>query len=92
MNSDQLTKAQCAAIRNKASGMVQYPAQLKDRMDYKGFPADDSVKLAVVDAQNATQKLYREVLSRSIGVTGLPEPKTPASPPVLHTAERATEA
>lgn len=57
--------------------MVSYLARLKDRMDYKGFPADDPVKCAVLDALSAAQMLYRETLSRSIGVTGLPEPKTP---------------
>jgi hypothetical protein len=39
MRCDDLTKEQCAAIRGKASDMVHYLAALKDRMDYKNFPA-----------------------------------------------------
>ena len=77
MTSEQLTKAQCAVIRSQANAMASYHARLNDRMDYKGFPADDPIKRAVVDALSAAQKLYRETLSRSIGVTALPERKEP---------------
>ena len=65
---------QCAAIRAEASDMVQYPARIEDRMSYKGFAADDPVRVAVVNALAATNELYRETLSRSIDVTGVPEP------------------
>ena len=77
MRSDDLSKEQCAAISNKASGMVAYLAKLKDRMDYKGFPADDPVKLAVANALKAVHQLHNEVQRRSIGVTGLAEPEKP---------------
>jgi hypothetical protein len=68
MHSGDLTKEQCAAIRAKTSEMVHYLALLKDRMDYKGFPADDPVKVAVENALTAVQKLHSETLTRSIGI------------------------
>jgi hypothetical protein len=55
--------------------MVQYLAQLKDRMHYKGFPTDDPIRVAVENTLVAAQKLHSETLTRSIGVTGAPEPK-----------------
>ena len=81
MRSDDLTKEQCAAIRGKASDMVHYLAAIKDRMDYKGFPVDDPVRIAVENTLAATQELYSEVLGRSIGVTGTPAPKPPPLDP-----------
>jgi hypothetical protein len=71
MNSNDLTKAQCAAIRNKAGGMIAYLEKLNDRMAYKGFPADDPVRLATANALKVVHQLHSEVQSRSIGVTGL---------------------
>jgi hypothetical protein len=78
MNSEDLTKEQCAAIKRRAAWMLAYLEKLNDRMSYKGFPADDPIKRVVADALVATKRLHSEVLSRSIGVTGLPDaPKPP---------------
>ena len=81
MRSDDLTKGQCAAIRTRASDMVQYLVRIEDRMSYKGFPADDPVRIAVLNALAATKELYRETLARSIGVTEAPEPQQPPIDP-----------
>jgi hypothetical protein len=66
MRADDLTKAQCAALRNKASEMVAYLYRLNRRMGEKGLPEDDPLQLAVARALSAMSDLHAEVTGRSI--------------------------
>jgi hypothetical protein len=47
MRHDDVTKRQCASLRNKASEMLAYLHRLNRRMGEKGFPEDDTLRLVV---------------------------------------------
>jgi hypothetical protein len=70
MRADDLTKAQCAAIRNKVSQQLAYLYRLNRRMGEKGFPEDDPLKVAVARAMSAMNDLHAEVTCRSIDGMG----------------------
>ncbi len=77
MNADDLSKAQCAAIRIKVGDMVAYLSRLNDRLSYKGFPADDPLRLVATKALSAVQQMHKELLSRSFDVKTVAEPEMP---------------
>ena len=81
MRADDLTKAQCAAIRNKVSQQLAYLYRLNRRMSEKGFPEDDPLKVAVARAVSDTSELHAEVTCRSI--EGIGRPETHDRPPAV---------
>jgi hypothetical protein len=84
MRADDLTKAHCAAIRNKVSQQLAYLYRLNRRMGEKGFPEDDPLKVAVVRAMSAMSELHAEVTCRSIdGMGRQTNEKPPAVDPLF---------
>ena len=75
MRSDDLTKAQCRALRNKIGQQLGYLDRLKRRMVNKGFPPDDSLLVLVRQAENAMHELSVEVYYRAVDGAGRHPPK-----------------
>jgi hypothetical protein len=67
MRCTDLTREQARALKNKLQPMLRYLARLKRRMTYRGFPPDDPLLIAVVDAENALHALSVEVQYLSCG-------------------------
>jgi hypothetical protein len=61
MRSDDLTRDQARALKNKLQPMLGYLNRLKKRMVSKGFPPDDPLLAAVCHAENAVHELCVEV-------------------------------
>jgi hypothetical protein len=57
MRSDDLTREQAQALKNKLQPMLRYLGRLKRRMNYKGFPPEDPMLVGVCDAENAIHAL-----------------------------------
>jgi hypothetical protein len=83
MRSDDLTREQARALKNKIGPMVAYLSRLHNRMGYSGFPEDDPLKLAVVRALNAMHDLHMEVQCRSIDGRGRDEVEKPPVDPLF---------
>jgi hypothetical protein len=60
MQSTDLTRAQARALKNKLQPMLGYLSRLKRRMVRRGFPNDDRLMRAVVEAENAMHALSVE--------------------------------
>ena len=58
MRSDDLTRDQARAIKNKLHGMLGYLNRLKKRMTFRGFPPDDELLIAVCKAELAMHGLH----------------------------------
>lgn len=58
MRSDDLTRDQARAIKNKIQPMLGYLSRLKRRMIFKGFPPDDGLLQAVCRAESAMHELH----------------------------------
>jgi hypothetical protein len=61
MRSDQLTTDQLAAIDARVRPMLEYLAQLEQRMHQRKFPADDPLFALVTEARNCAQGLTVEL-------------------------------
>ena len=57
MCSDDLTREQARALKNKLQPMLGYLNRLKKRMHNKGFPPDDELLNLVVKAEGALHEL-----------------------------------
>lgn len=60
MRSDDLSKEQARALKNKLQPMLGYLNRLKRRMIGKGFPPDDRLLLAARRAEDAMHALHVE--------------------------------
>lgn len=69
MKADELTKAQCAVLRNQVGRIAAYLYQLNRRVGEK-FPPDDQLKQLVVSAQKSIGELHMELVCRSIDGMG----------------------
>jgi hypothetical protein len=58
MRSDDLTRDQARALKNKLGPMLGYLNRLKKRMNNKGFPPDDELLRAVCKAEMAMHELH----------------------------------
>ena len=73
MRSDDLTKEQARALKNKIGPMLGYLSRLKRRMAYHGFTHDDQLLQAVCRAHDAMHEFHVEVHYLACGdVTGRP--------------------
>jgi hypothetical protein len=71
MQSDDLTKNQARALKNKLQPMLGYLNRLKRRMIRKGFPPDDPLLAATRRAEDAMHALHVETHYLACGdVTG----------------------
>ena len=71
MRSDDLTRDQAQALKNKLQPMLGYLSRLKRRMVRRGFPPDDPLLLADCQAEDAMHALHVKVHYLSCGdVTG----------------------
>jgi hypothetical protein len=71
MRSDDLTRDQARALKNKLQPMLGYLNRRKRRMDRKGFPPDDPLLAAACRAEDAMHALHVEVHYLACGdVTG----------------------
>ncbi len=61
MRSDQLTTDQVAAITARVWPMLEYLAQLEQRMHQRKFSAGDPLFALVTEARNGIQGLYAEL-------------------------------
>jgi hypothetical protein len=80
MRSDDLTRGQARAIKNKLDPIVDYLNRLGKRMDSRGFPPSDPARVMVADALKAVYKLRAEMECRSIDGRGIEE--TPMPPTI----------
>jgi hypothetical protein len=58
MRSDQLTRRQAQALKNKIRPMLGYLSRLKRRMAQKGFPPDDPLWQLASKAEQAMHELH----------------------------------
>ena len=58
MRSDDLTREQARALKNKIQPMLGYLHRLKKRMHHKGFPLDNELLDLVVKAEGALHELH----------------------------------
>ena len=58
MQSDDLTREQARALKNKLQPMLGYLNRLKKRMHNRGFPSDDELLQAVCKAEMAMHELH----------------------------------
>jgi hypothetical protein len=58
MRSDDLTRDQARALKNKLQPMLGYLNRLKKRMTYRGFPPDDELLRLVCQAETAMHQLH----------------------------------
>jgi hypothetical protein len=70
VRADDLTKSQCAALRNQVGRIVAYLYRLNRRMGEKGFPPDDQLKRLVENSQKTIGELHMELVGRSIDGMG----------------------
>jgi hypothetical protein len=61
MRSDDLTRDQARALKNKLQPMLGYLNRLKKRMQRRGFPPDDRLLIAACRAEEALHALSVEV-------------------------------
>ena len=61
MQSDDLTRAQARALKNKLQPMLGYLNRLKQRMRRRGFMPDDRLLTAVCRAEDAVHALHVEI-------------------------------
>jgi hypothetical protein len=61
MRSDDLTREQARALKNKLQPMLGYLNRLKKRMQRKGFPTDDRLLISACRAEDAMHALAVEV-------------------------------
>jgi hypothetical protein len=80
MRSDDLTRGQARALKNKLEPMVSYLNRLGKRMSSRGFPEDDPARILVTDALKALYKLRAEMECRSIDGKGIDD--TPRQPTI----------
>jgi hypothetical protein len=59
MDSSNLAKWQLRKISNQIAGQIGYLHRLKQRMEKCGFPADDELLLAAIEAHRAADELQR---------------------------------
>jgi hypothetical protein len=67
MQSDDLTKEQARALKNKIRPTLDYLGRLKRRMVRRGFLNDDPLLTAVVKAEDAMHALHVEIHYLSCG-------------------------
>jgi hypothetical protein len=67
MQSDDLTRQQAAALKNKLRTMLDYLSRLKPRMVNRGFLSGDPLLDAVAQAENAVHALHVQVHYLSCG-------------------------
>jgi hypothetical protein len=70
MNADELTRAQCRALKNKLEPMASYLHRLRVRMQRRGFPSDDPMLQLVVKAGEAVHELHIEMQCRAMDGKG----------------------
>ena len=58
MRSDDLTREQARALKNKLQPMLGYLHRLKKRMHNRGFPPTDELLQAVCKAEMAMHELH----------------------------------
>jgi hypothetical protein len=58
MKSEDLTRDQARALKNKLQPMLGYLNRLKKRMTYRGFPPDDELLQLVRQAELSMHKLH----------------------------------
>ena len=76
MRSDELTRAQCRAIRAKVEPFRDYLHRLRVRMAKRGFPPADPLYRLVLNAQQAVGELFMDVAARGYsGPINTPKPK-----------------
>jgi hypothetical protein len=75
MRSDDLTREQARALKNKLAPMLGYLSRLRKRMAYRGFTQDDELLQAVQKAEMAMHELHVAVHYIACGDTagGLPK-------------------
>ena len=61
MRSDDLSKEQARALKNKIGPMLNYLCRLQRRMRYRGFLESDPLLQRVVEASNAVHALHVEL-------------------------------
>ena len=81
MKADQLTRAQCRAIKAKIESMRDYLHRLRTRMAKRGFPPDDPMYLLVLQAQQGVGELFMDVAARSYSGP-IDVPKSPPPNPL----------
>lgn len=75
MNSNDLTRAQCRAIRAKFEPFRDYLYRLRVRMSKRGFPPDDPLYVLVLKAQQSVGELFVDIEFRTkCGPTDAPKP------------------
>ena len=67
MRSDDLTREQARALKNKLAPMLGYLNRLKKRMARRGFPPDDPLLIEVCRAEDAMHELHVSVHYLSCG-------------------------
>jgi hypothetical protein len=79
MRSEDLTRDQARALKNKLQPMLGYLSRLKKRMVYKGFTHDDELLQAVCHAEMAMHELHIAAHYLACGDTagGLPKRQAP---------------
>ena len=71
MQSDDLTREQVRALKNKIGPMLNYLGRLQRRMRYRGFLESVPLLQRVVEATNAVHSLHVELHYLACGdVTG----------------------
>jgi hypothetical protein len=75
MQSDDLTRDQARALKNKLQPMLGYLTRLRKRMAFKGFRQDDELLQAVQKAEMAMHELHVATHYLACGDTagGLPK-------------------
>jgi hypothetical protein len=81
MRSDDLTREQARALKNKLHPMLGYLSRLKRRMSYRGFLPDDELMQAVVRAEAAMHELHVLVHYISFGDTVMRERREESDSP-----------
>src|SRR3954467_4923615 len=84
MQSDDLTRQQATALKNKLRPMLDYLSRLKRRMVNRGFLSGDPLLDAVVQAENAVHALHVQVHYLSCGdVVGRRRKDTSNARPII---------
>jgi len=66
MKADELSQAQCRALKNKLEPMVGYLHRLRVRMQRRGFAESDPLMELVIKASAAMNELHGEVFFRAM--------------------------
>jgi hypothetical protein len=80
MQSDDLTRDQARALKNKLQPMLGYLTRLRKRMARRGFQQDDELLQAVQKAEMAMHELHVATHYLACGDTAMGLPKRHSQP------------